>query len=348
MEALADRLVAVGVDVGPGPHERDDLLLFARAYLAEESAAEGQRTDMAKAVAALDTAIDDLRLARSRGETDVPDLSELPSLAEPVPSPAGEDDEVAARTLREARWAEVESARGVLSDAQAELARQQAASTEVEELSAALAKATDDEAHAAEAVAEAEAELGSDIDARIAAAGDEVAEAEAALDRTRARENDTSTSIARSQGASGSEALVIEAEVRLSAAEVEAAAASDVAQAATAALGEAEAALVRAIEVEQAANVAAAEIDRAALVDDIEWKLLSRLAGVRSAGPGGSVPLVLDDPFPALRDDEVAKVLDHLAQIAGAVQVVVVSDRGAVVAWAESVGSTRVGIHVAA
>ncbi len=348
MEALADRLIAVGVDVGPGPHERDDLILFARAYLAEERSAEAERTDLTKAVAALDTAIDDLRLARSRGETEVPDLSELPSLAEPVPSPADETDEVAARTLREARWAEVESARSVLSDAQAELARQQVASTEVERLSEALARATKDEAHAAGAVAEAEAELGSDMDARVAAAGDQVAEAETALAEARARENDASTSIARGRGASGSESLVLDAEVRLAAAEVEATAAADVAQAAAAVLGEAEVAVVRATEVEQAANAAAAEIDRSALVDDIEWQLLSRLAGVRSVGPGGSVPLVLDDPFPALRDDEVAKVLDHLAQIAGAVQVVMVSDRSAVVDWAEAVGSTRVGIHVAA
>jgi ABC-type bacteriocin/lantibiotic exporter with double-glycine peptidase domain len=50
------------------------------------------------------------------------------------------------------------------------------------------------------------------------------------------------------------------------------------------------------------------------------------------------VPLVLDDPFAALGDDEMAQVLDRLARLADVVQVVLVTDREAAAQWAERIG----------
>ncbi|MCU1497131.1 MAG: hypothetical protein JWM47_1084, partial [Acidimicrobiales bacterium] len=111
---------------------------------------------------------------------------------------------------------------------------------------------------------------------------------------------------------------------------------------ATAALAAAEAAEAGA---HARAEATATDVDRSTLVDDVEWALLARLATVRSVGPGGSVPLVLDHPFPALDDDEVTRVLDRLAQMAGAVQVVLFSDRPAVAEWAARLGPDRVGVH---
>lgn len=348
LDALAVQLTEVGVDVGPAPYERDDVVLLARAYLAEERAAETERADVTAAVAVLDRRIEDLRAARNRGEVEAPDLSDLPPLAQPVVSLAEPADEAAARTLREARWAEVESARTALADAQAELAAHQAAAGRIAGLEAELEEATRAEAQAAAAVGEAEVELGGGIEARISAAADRVAEAEAALTRSRTGEHEAASRIAEGQGTSGSEAVVAAAAERRRDAEAAVAAAAGAEQTEAAALAEADAELARAIEVELSAQAAAADLDRSTLVDDVEWALLARLAQVRSVGPGGSVPLVLDDPFAALDDPEVTSVLDRLAQIAGAVQVVVVSDRPAVASWAEALGPDRVGVHVAA
>ncbi|HEX2575292.1 MAG TPA: hypothetical protein VHK88_03025, partial [Aquihabitans sp.] len=348
LEELALRLTAVGVNVGPGPYEREDVVLLARAYLAEERAAEGERTDIAKAMAALDGAIDDLRQARGRGEVDVPELTALPPLAEPAPLPADAADEAAARTLREARWAEVESARAALADAQADQARHQATTAQVAGLEEELAEATSAEATAAAAVEEAEAELGGGIEARIATTSDAVAEAEAALARARSNEHDATVRITDTGGSAGTEPLLAEAATRVTRAEAALADVAGAEQGAATALADAEAALAAAVERDRAAVEAAASIDRSSLVDDVDWQLMARLARVRAVGPGGSVPLVLDDPFPALEDDEVGRVLDRLAQVAGVVQVVVVSDREAVAAWAAGAGPERVGVHAAA
>ncbi|QXC62305.1 hypothetical protein KSP35_05735 [Aquihabitans sp. G128] len=345
---LAERLTAVGIDVGPAPHEREEVELLAKAYLAEERAAEAQRTDVTKAISALDTAVDDLRAAQRRGVTELPDLEPLPELAEPVPAPGDAAEEAAALTLREARWAEVESARTTVAEAEAEVVRLSGAAERLATLEQELADHTRAESEAASALAAAEAEASVDVNAQIEATMARVAEAEADLARCRAAVDDATAAITAHQGSSGAESLVADAGQRVSVAEAALAEVAGAEQTTAAALAEAEAALGAASDREASVSAAAAAIDRSTLVDDVEWELLSRLARVRSVGPGGSVPLVLDDPFPVLDDAEVTRVLDRLAGIAGAVQVVVISDRAAVADWAAGLGADRVGVHAAA
>lgn len=337
LSPLAERLAAAGVDVGPEPYERDDLVLLARAFLAEERAAEARRGHVTAAMAALDRAIDEHRRARDRGETELPQLDPLPELAEPVATETDAAD-AAALTLREARWAEVEAARAALVDAEAEMERRQVAARRLEELEVELDAAGAAEKAAAEALDEAEGEAGSveEREERVAAS---VSDAEATLDEARRAETEVTESLTAAQGSSGAEPFVAAAEASLStvaAAEQEAAAR----------LADAEVTLAGAVTDDKNAIDAMDAVDRSRLVDDVDWSLLSRLARLRAAGPGGSVPLVLDDPFTVLSDDEVVQVLDRLASMAGAVQVIVVSDRPAIVHWATA-GAGHVAVLVA-
>ncbi len=346
LDALADALSAVEVHVGPTPYDRDDLVLLARAYLAEERGAEVQRADVTAALTALDGAVELLRVARSASQTEVPDLATLPPLAEPELLAVDASGEAAALTLREARWAEVEAARTAVAAAEAEVVRQREAHARVAELETGLAERTAAEAASAEALREVEAEQGDGADNPVQVAADAVAEAEAALARARESEDEVTARITSHQGSTGAEGLVAEAQERVIAAEGVLRSVAEAEQTTAIALAAAEAALANACEAETAAT-AASEDDRSSLVDDTDWELLSRLAKVRSVGPGGSVPLVLDDPFAALRDDEVGRVLDQLAQLGGAVQLVVVSDRPAVANWAAGLGPDRVAVHAA-
>lgn len=342
LEELASRLRDAGINMGPAPHAREELVLQAQAYLADERSAEAQRNLVTKAIGALNTTIDDLRAASDRGETEAPELPKLPEMAEPV---VRGTDEAARPDPREIRRADVESARAALADAEA-------ASAYLEALEVALVDATSAEAKAAAAVAEAEAALGPAIQTRIVNAARRVTEAEAAVVWSRLNEEEAIARITVSQAASGAEHLPAGdqlAEARQQLDEAETAVTGLVAseQAVAVALASAEDAVEAGLAVQQAARTAAAGVDRSQLVDDIDWQLLNRLAQVRGLGPGGSVPLVLDDPFGALDDREATLVLDRLAQIAGAVQVVVISDREAMATWAAGRGPARVGVHAA-
>lgn len=348
LDALADSLIQVGVDVGPGPHERDDVVLLARAYLAEEQQARDRRTEVAEATAKLDQAIGELRSARERGQKDVPDDLDLPGLARPLPDPPEPEADASDRTLREARWAEVETARAAVSEAETLADRQRASATEARELEALLASATEAEQAAATDVANAEAELGSGVDQQVNVAAERAADAERLLAEAQATEADVIARIEVRRATDDVQPLLdtVEAEVAEAEAAVRATAASE--QAIATELSAADADLATAIAAEMAVGAAAEDRDRSTIVADTDWALLGRLAAVRHVGPGGSAPLVLDDPFTALTDDEVPALLDRLAQMAGAVQVVVVSDRAAVAAWAESVGPDRVTLGTAA
>ena len=58
----------------------------------------------------------------------------------------------------------------------------------------------------------------------------------------------------------------------------------------------------------------------------VEWYLLSRLAAQRSVSYAGSVPLVLDDPFARVADDDVEYLLERLVRMSDAVQLIFVGD----------------------
>jgi hypothetical protein len=343
LSALAQELEAVGIVVGPPPHDREDLVLLARVYLSEHEGSAGRREEIEGALLALDADIAAVRAAHERGQHDLPHLPPLPPLAEPVPV-AGQDpavDEAAAVTLREARWAEVEAARARVAEAEGAVARHREASDQLVGLEAELARLGIEEEQAASAVAVAEAELaqanGPAFDAAVAAA----AEAEAALARSGGREEEARAALAEAESGAGLHRILELAAERLAAAERSVTEAAAAEQATASALAEVDAAHATATAAEQAALAEAESVDRSKRVDDVEWELMGRLARLRSVGLAGSVPLVLDDPFGVLDDDELNRVLDRVARLADAVQVVLVTDREAAVAWAAQAGSER-------
>lgn len=69
-------------------------------------------------------------------------------------------------------------------------------------------------------------------------------------------------------------------------------------------------------------------------VDDTEWFLLTRLAGLRELSFAGSVPLVLDGAFAGLDRERAHRALDHVATMTDVVQVVYLGGDEAVVEWA--------------
>ncbi len=348
---LAVALGQVGIDVGPQPHDPDDLELLARSYLAESHGASQERTEVAAATVALDGAIAALRDARGRGEVDVPAGPPLPMLAEPTgePTAGAAPDPVAQQTLREARWSEAEAARAAVADAEAADGRRREAQAGIDRLAAELDAAAAAEQRAAAALAEAEAHAqagapgGDDLEAAVAT----VSAAEAALARARSAESAAEARLAEVDR-SGVDSVVGAARERVAAAEAAVTAAAAAEQGAVAELGAVDAELP-ALAQEVEAATAATETGEGGtdLAEEVSWRLLARLAALRSVGPGGSVPLVLDDPFAALADQAVFDVLDRVAELAGTVQVVVVSDRPAVAEWARSRGPEVAGLHAA-
>ncbi|MBX3286788.1 MAG: hypothetical protein KF703_15670, partial [Actinobacteria bacterium] len=343
---LAAALLEAGINVGAPPYEREDLELLARSYLAEEHAADAQRHQLNEAMGALDGAIAELRAARARGAVELPELPPLPELAQPVAAGPDAVDPADAQAVREARWREVEAARAAVSELELAEARQQEARGRLEVFEAELADATRAEASAAAALAAAEAAGGAELDARVENETQAVDECERALARARSNHHDAQDRLQQHHAESGTEPLVAAAESRRSHAEAAVSEAAAAEQAAATALAEAEVSVPAAQAALAEAEAAAAELDRTELVEDFTWRLLGRVAAVRSVGLAGSVPLVLDDPFAVLHDDEVGPVLDRVLQLAGAVQVVILSDRDAVAAWADGQGG-RVGVLAA-
>jgi len=349
MADLAKELTDVGVAVVGPPFDRDDLVLLARFYLSEQETADGRRTEIEQALAALDHAILVVREARDRGQRELPALDPLPELAQPsAAAPADADDAAAqAVTLREARWAEVEAARTAVAEAEDAVAQHRQASAALSGLESDLARCGIEEEQAAAAVAEAEAEValanGSAFDDAVATA----TEAESALARSTSREEVARRSLDEFSAEAGLDAMVQAAEARVANAEQLVTAAAAAEQSTAAQLAEVDAAFAAATASEEQALADAASIDRAKLVDDLDWELMSRLAAVRSVGLAGSLPLVLDDPFSVLDDDELTRVLDRLVRLADAVQIVLVTDREAAVAWAAQIGSERALVHSA-
>jgi hypothetical protein len=346
---LAAELTAAGVAVVGPPYDRDDLILLARFYLSEEESAVERRAEIDEALRALDHAIGAVREARDRGQQDVPDLTSLPELARPIASAPDDQDDAAAQavTLRQARWAEVEAARAAVAAAETAVAQHRQATADLTGLEAELARCGVEEEQAAAAVAEAESDValanGAAFEDAVAAA----TQAEAALARSSAREEEARRALDGHSAEAGIASLVEAARTRAAEAEQAVTAAAAAEQVTAAALAEVDAAFAAATAAEEQAVADAAAIDRSTLVDDVDWALMSRLAAIRSVGLAGALPLVLDDPFGVLDDDELTRVLDRMVRLADAVQIVVVTDREAAVAWAAQIGSEKALVHSA-
>ncbi len=82
-------------------------------------------------------------------------------------------------------------------------------------------------------------------------------------------------------------------------------------------------------------------------VDDTEWYLLTRLAGLRAVSFAGSVPLVLDGALSDLDRDATHRVLDKVEAMTDVVQVIYLGDDDAVVEWAALRGADAAVITAA-
>jgi hypothetical protein len=87
--------------------------------------------------------------------------------------------------------------------------------------------------------------------------------------------------------------------------------------------------------------------DRQQVVEDLEWYLLGRLAGQRSVSYVGSVPMLVDGVLDGLPTGAAVEVLDRLEPVSESVQLIVVADDPAVVAWAEGRDASEVALVTA-
>lgn len=80
-------------------------------------------------------------------------------------------------------------------------------------------------------------------------------------------------------------------------------------------------------------------------VSEIEWYLLARLAAQRQQSFVGSLPLVISGALDAVADDEgLGHLLDRLERMAGAVQIVHITDDPRIIRWAEAFDDDRAAV----
>ena len=96
-------------------------------------------------------------------------------------------------------------------------------------------------------------------------------------------------------------------------------------------------------DVEEAMLDAAADVDDEALAE-AEFYLLARLAAQRNLSYAGSVPLLIDDAFAVLPEDDRIHLLERLERMSSTVQVVYLTDDPAVLSWAQAAGITRAAV----
>lgn len=100
-----------------------------------------------------------------------------------------------------------------------------------------------------------------------------------------------------------------------------------------------------AAQIERQEELVAAQDDgSSATTDEIEWYLLARVAGQRSAAVVGALPFVLDGTLAQVSTEEAHWLLDRLERMAEAVQVIVLSDDPELAVWVESVGPARAAV----
>ncbi|WP_436795608.1 hypothetical protein [Actinospongicola halichondriae] len=80
-------------------------------------------------------------------------------------------------------------------------------------------------------------------------------------------------------------------------------------------------------------------------VSEIEWYLLARLAAQRQQSFVGSLPLVITGALDQVDDDEgLEHLLDRLERMAGAVQIVHITDDPRIIGWADALDDDRAAV----
>lgn len=80
-------------------------------------------------------------------------------------------------------------------------------------------------------------------------------------------------------------------------------------------------------------------------VNEIEWYLLARLAAQRQQSFVGSLPLVVAGALDGVTDDEgLEHLLDRLERMAGAVQIVHITDDPRIIGWADALAEDRAAV----
>ena len=77
---------------------------------------------------------------------------------------------------------------------------------------------------------------------------------------------------------------------------------------------------------------------RQAVLDRVEWYLLSRFAQQRSVSFVGSVPIVIDDAFVHWSIEELSGILERLVRMSEVIQVIILTDDAQLVGWARDLG----------
>jgi hypothetical protein len=193
------------------------------------------------------------------------------------------------------------------------------------------------------------AEAGDGLQADVAAAEAEAAAAEAAVTSARAQ-------------VAAAQAGVVEADSRQREATERAAAAKDTlddarneengalqrlgdAQAAAAQSGQRLAEAEERLMAARAAARAQFKGGEEGSTSDAEIYFLARLAAVRSVGSLGSLPVVMVDPLVYVDAKDSGRLLDLLVRMSEVIQIVYLSDRPEIMAWAESLGPELTAIR---
>jgi hypothetical protein len=266
------------------------------------------------------------------------ELAELATTLERAKSnKADQDEEGGLAELGRRRAAKLEEARKAVAAAEVRVARHQEAEAETERCRESLARLTEIEHQAA-----------ADLTAADAAWAEATQLEHDASHRLTAIEADLGAALEAEQGAADAVAA-IEAKVAQGVApeDVDELVATVEAAAERAALATAE---VNALEAELATVearlrelevTAPAPSSSVATEGELEWYLLARLAAQRSVSYAGSVPLVLDGALNDLTAPALVRVLERLERMAGAVQLIVLSEDQAAAAWATAAGPER-------
>jgi hypothetical protein len=76
-------------------------------------------------------------------------------------------------------------------------------------------------------------------------------------------------------------------------------------------------------------------------VDDVTWYLSTRLAAVRGVGDDVTLPIVLDEPFVDFGAEDSTALVASVEPFGGAIQIVLLTEDPALIAWTESLGTER-------